>query len=178
MNSTTSHPKKSRSSNKEANREGAKKRIAARRSYVSARSSLLQGAEPAGAAARRQRYREGTPEPIPLANLDPSLRELPRLGRETYLTPYIIAENVCREARHLTRSDVPMGYETWLVRRARQLYAVNCGFNRRLRADSGRDCLYAFLRHWITARLKREYPRLARQLPESYAIGVAPSVTL
>jgi hypothetical protein len=26
--------------------------------------------------------------------------------------------------------------------------------------------------------LKREHPRLARQLPESYALGVAPSVTL
>lgn len=174
MTSTTSHPKKSRSSNTEPNRDGAKKRIAAGRSYVSARSSLLHGADPAGAAARRQRYREGIPEPIPMAKLDPSLRELPRLERETYLTPYIIAETVCREARYLTRSDVPMGYETWLVRRARQLYAINVGFNRRLRADSGRDWLYMFLRHWITARLKREHPRLGRLLPDSFAIGIGP----
>jgi len=178
MTSTTSHPKKSRSSNTEANREGAKQRIAARRSYVSARSSLLHGADPAGAAARRQRYREGMPAPIPLAKLDPSLRELPRLERETYLTPYMIADQICMEARYLTRSDVPMGYGTWLVRRTRQLYALNHGFNRRLRSDSGLGWLRTFLRHWITARLKREHPRLARQLPESYAIGVAPSVTL
>jgi hypothetical protein len=118
------------------------------------------------------------PEPIPMAKIHPSLRELPRLERETCLTPYVIADAICREARYLTGSDVPMGYETWLVRRARQLYAMDPGFNRRLRADSGCDCLYAFLRHWITARLKREHPRLARQLPESYALGVAPSVTL
>ena len=175
MTSTTSHPKKSRSSNTEANCEGTKQRRNAGRSNISSRNSLLYGPDPAGAAARRQRYRQGMPEPIPLAKLDPSLRELPRLERETYLTPYIIAENVCREARYLTGSDVPMGYETWLGRRTRQLHAINRGFNRRLRGDSGRDWLYVFLHHWITARLKREHPRLGRLLPESYGIGVAPA---
>jgi len=114
------------------------------------------------------------PEPIPMGKIHPSLRELPRLERETYLTPYMIADTACREARHLTGSDVPMGYETWLVRRARQLYASNQGFNRRLRSAASREYLYAFLRHWISARLKREHPRLARLLPDSFAIGLAP----
>ncbi len=60
------------------------------------------------------------------------------------------------------------------MRRTRQLYASNQSFNRRLRGASGRDCLYAFLRHWITARLRREYPRLAHLLPDGFAIGIAP----
>ncbi len=114
------------------------------------------------------------PEPIPLAKLDTSLRALPRLERQTYLTPYMIADQICREARSLTRSDVPMGYETWLVRRARQLYAVNRGFNHRLRGESGLEWLRVFLRHWITARLKREQPRLARLVPDSFGMGIAP----
>ena len=173
MNSTISHPKKSPSSNREINREGAKPRREAGRSYVSARTSLLAGANPAEAAARRQRRRVGLPAPIPLKKIHPSLRELPRLERETILTPYIIAEIVCREARFLVGSDVPMRYETWLVRRTRQLYATNNPFNRRLRSAAGRDILYAFLRHWITARMKREHPLLARRLPDGFAIGLA-----
>src|SRR6266446_9608542 len=162
MTSTISLPKKSPSSNRESNREGPKKRREAGRSYVSARSSLLNGADPAEAAARRQRWRAGMPEPIPLEKIHPSLRELPRLERETMLTPYVIAEIVCREGRHHVASDVPMRYETWLVRRTRQLYATNNGFNRRLRSAAGRECLYAFLRHWIASRLTREHPRFAK----------------
>lgn len=113
------------------------------------------------------------PEPIPLGKIHPSLRELPRLERETSLAPYVIADVVCREAMHCVRTELPMRYETWLVRRARQLYATNCAFNRRLRSAAAREYLYAFLRHWITARLRREYPRLARLLPDGYAIGIA-----
>ncbi len=113
------------------------------------------------------------PEPIPLEKIHPSLRELPRLERETMLTPYVIAEIVCREGRHHVGSDVPMRYETWLVRRTRQIYATNNGFNRRLRSAAGRKCLYAFLRHWLASRLTREHPRLARRLPGGFAIGLA-----
>jgi len=174
MTSTTSHPKKSRSSNSEISREGEKQRRDAGRSYVSSRSSLLYGADPSEAATRRKWRREGMPEPIPMRKIHPALHELPRLERETLLTPYVIADIVCREARFYVGSDEPMRYETWLVRRARQLYASNRGFNRRLRSAAAREYLYAFLRHWITARMKREYPRLARLLPDSFAIGIGP----
>jgi hypothetical protein len=61
------------------------------------------------------------PEPIAMGKIHPFLRELPRLERETSLVPYVIAEIACREAMHCVRSEVPMYYETWLVRRTRQL---------------------------------------------------------
>jgi hypothetical protein len=170
MNSTTLPPKKSPSSNGEINREGPKQRREAGRSSVSSRTSLLAGSNPAEAAARRQRWRAEMAAAIPLEKVHPALRELPR---ETMPTPYVIAEIVCREGRHHVGSDVPMRYETWLVRRTRQLYASNNGFNRRLRSAAGRDYLYAFLRHWLASRLTREHPRLARRLPAGFAIGLA-----
>ena len=104
MTSTTLSPKKSPSSNTRADRKGAKPRRDAGRSYVASRSAPLRGASPSEATARRQRSRAGMPGPIPLAKIHPSLRELPRLERETSLAPYVIADRGCRDAMHCVRS--------------------------------------------------------------------------
>lgn len=167
--------------NKATDREGNDRHKGNRRPPaipIRRQTRLLRGSSASEAAALRRKDRARMRAPIPLEKIHPSLRELPRLERETMLLPYIIAEIVCREARHHVGSDVPMRYETWLVRRTRQTYATSQSFNRHLRSAAAREWLYAFLRHWLTARLIREHSILARQLPEGYdPIGIAPPVT-
>ena len=88
------------------------------------------------------------------------------------MLPHACAWLVCHEATVMLRSEIPMRYVPWLTRRARQLYAVNAKFNRRLRGASGREWLHAFLRHWLTGRLIREHRQLARRIPSGFAIGL------
>ena len=126
------------------------------------------------AAAYRQRRRATMPAAIPLKKIPAALRGEPRLERESMLLPHLCAEKVCREAAHLLNSPAPLRFAPWLARRARHLYATNAKFNRRLRGAVGREWLYAFLRHWLSARLARRYPMLARHLPTDFKIGQCP----
>lgn len=103
---------------------------------------------------------------------------------ETSLVPEVVAEEVTREAAALVRKAAhPHGdysfydfmrpksgifrdqYDpvNYLVNYALTVYANNSSFRKKLRQESGREVLYAYMRHWISAEiLKRTKSSLLR----------------
>lgn len=104
-------------------------------------------------------------------------RALPAGGTildDTPLVPRAAAEAVWEEACVCLRARLPAGWATQLAEKAETLYARNPRFRARLCAsgDDGRAWLWAFLRHWLAARVKEEFPHLFPKLPSRYSVGV------
>jgi hypothetical protein len=93
---------------------------------------------------------------------------------DTPIVPFIVAECVAYEAARLTKTDSPLAFVQFLAERAESIYAANPQFRKLInaRGDSGRDTLYMFMRHWISAELKRTKPREFSRLPESFCLGM------
>jgi hypothetical protein len=129
---------------------------------VAARRAATPTRKPGG---RRQTAAEIAPSACPL--------RLSRLECETPLLPLLVAEGVCAEAARLLGDDGPMNEAPALAARARRLYRMNEKFATRLRerGNGGLEWLRAFMRHWLTARLRRTRPSLARRLPCAFAVG-------
>ena len=73
---------------------------------------------------------------------------------DTPLIPSIIAETVVSEAGDLIHYLNPTDpAEARLVRRAGDCYQAGGSFARKMRGAEGREWLYAFMRHWLTAML-------------------------
>lgn len=90
---------------------------------------------------------------------------------DTPLIPEIIADTVCREACSAGLTP-PEGAVASLAARAERQYAGAGGpqFAKRCRSASGREYLYAFMRHWLAAMLLRNgTPR--DSIPQSWANG-------
>jgi len=96
-----------------------------------------------------------------------------KFSDETSILPHVVAENVVREASALiakmnrsSHFEYPF-YDTltprsgifrdqeepvkYLANHALTIYAHNPDFRRQLRKNSGRDYLYSYMRHWISA---------------------------
>jgi hypothetical protein len=94
-----------------------------------------------------------------------------RIAAETEIVPQAVAAAVCAEAGTWLGAAMPKRWMDELVERAETVYQHNAQFARSLRRRSGRDCLWAFTRHWLFAMLASRRPDLAARLPSSYAIG-------
>ena len=83
---------------------------------------------------------------------------------DTGIIPEAVAESVVSEANTLldwnieedVRSDI-FGY---LAGYAEAVYANNAGFRKKIKSEAdggnaGRDCLYSYMRHWLSAELLR-----------------------
>ena len=101
---------------------------------------------------------------------------LPQLEREVFLSPTAIARQVIEEASHWLGVPLPGRYAAGLAFRAHRCYAHSPSFREKIRrpGERGRDLLYVFMRHWLTAQLLAERPDLHAQLPPRYALGEAP----
>ena len=96
------------------------------------------------------------------------------LERDTPLVALAAARQVVAEAERWLGVQLPAGEAERLAGKARTAYARSEAFRRKLarRADDAdRETLYAFLRHWLTARLNAEAPACFARLPPGYAWG-------
>jgi hypothetical protein len=77
------------------------------------------------------------------------------------------------EAARWLGVQVPARYAAGLAHRARVTYAHGAAFRQKLRraGDEGRDTLYAFMRHWLAARLQADRPEWFARLPQDYVWG-------
>jgi hypothetical protein len=87
--------------------------------------------------------------------------------------PDVIAETVVQEAERFLDAELPADFAERLAAKAHYLYSRHKQFHKILnrRGNSGRDYLYAFMRHWTGSWLKRERYALFKQLPWEYALG-------
>ena len=98
-------------------------------------------------------------------------RKIKSIEEATALLPWLIAETVAREACVHCGDETPMGYAGTLQARAEAVYMANAAFRRKLRAATGRDYTYMFMRHWLAALLKENHPDLFAKLPPAFALG-------
>ncbi|MES2696343.1 MAG: hypothetical protein V4773_22935 [Verrucomicrobiota bacterium] len=97
----------------------------------------------------------------------------PQLESHTPLIALAVARQVVEEASLFLRTPLPARYAAGLAFRAKLAFARSPSFRHgfRQRADAGRDRLYAYMRHWLAARLHAERPRLYALLPAGYCVG-------
>jgi hypothetical protein len=95
------------------------------------------------------------------------------LERDTPIIAQAAAQQVVEEASRWLGVALPARYAAGLAHRARVTYAHGAAFRQKLRraGDEGRDTLYAFMRHWLAARLLAERPEWFARLPKDYAWG-------
>lgn len=96
---------------------------------------------------------------------------------DTPIIPDAVADAVIREVECYVKQEIAidrMALEAGLAARAEYLYQVNPGFRKHIRAkgDKGRDYLYAFMRHWLSAELHTKAPKVYKELPEDFRMGV------
>jgi hypothetical protein len=97
----------------------------------------------------------------------PSTSSARSIQEDTSIIPEAVAESVVCEANALLdwnieediRSDI-IGY---LSGYAEAVYANNSGFRKKIRSEAdngnaGRDCLCAYMRHWLSAELLKSCP--------------------
>jgi hypothetical protein len=87
------------------------------------------------------------------------------IGLDTGIMPDMVAESVVEKAAVLLDagfSERDVGYYAGrLVEQAETLYLNNPDFRKKIRSErdggnAGRDSLYAFMQHWLSARLLKE----------------------
>ena len=100
------------------------------------------------------------------------------LDRDTPLVALAAARQVVDEASRWLGVVLPDAYAGRLARVARATYARSPSFRGKLLRRRGaeadeREGLYAFMRHWLAARLHEEAPELFARMPAGYAWGGA-----
>ena len=96
-----------------------------------------------------------------------------QLHRDFPLVPQAVAGSVLEEASTWLGADLPKEWAAVLAERAVVLYArhrrFRCLVNQS--GDRGRDWLWAFMRHWLSALVYRHNPVLYSRLPVSCSAG-------
>lgn len=90
---------------------------------------------------------------------------------ETVLIPKIIADCIGDEAQAIAKKELP-GLTNYLVERAETIYKNNARFRRQIRGESGRDCLYMFMRHWAAGWLFTEKIMRLSDIPSDFKRGL------
>jgi hypothetical protein len=95
------------------------------------------------------------------------------IQRDTPLVPRAAAEQIVEETSRLVGKTLPPQWAGLLAQRAEVTYANGLRFRRRIqsRGDEGRDWLWAFMRHWVSALILKQRPELFRKLPSGYSVG-------
>ena len=112
---------------------------------------------------------------------------------DTCIIPHVVADGVVQEvAVAFSDADfLPVAATAFvddaaaqramsdrLAKRADETYAANESFAKRIngRGNSGRDTLYAFMRHWAAADVRTELGEEAsKALPDGFARGEEPA---
>ncbi|MBE0540369.1 MAG: hypothetical protein IH623_03200 [Verrucomicrobia bacterium] len=96
-----------------------------------------------------------------------------RIHNDTPIVPRAVAETVWEEATVYLQTELPRAWVRRLAVRAQMAYHRNAQFRRLLHqnGDAGRDWLWAFMRHWLAARLRAHRHDLYARLPASFSVG-------
>lgn len=98
------------------------------------------------------------------------------IKEKTDILPHVVADMVCMEVCRFTDSEKPMGFSEALTERAERCFAKGGQFAKLLKRRDGRDTLYAFMRHWVSAMVKETMGDGAyKKLPATYCVGVEPA---
>jgi hypothetical protein len=89
----------------------------------------------------------------------------------TGICPLYIAWRVTDEVEQHYRVRLQATAVDHLVRRAERVFAHNDTWRRKVRGQRGRDYVVSFMRHWLSAYLCAQAPRLFEQLPSSFQNG-------
>ncbi len=97
------------------------------------------------------------------------------IHNDTPLVPRAAAEAIWEEACRFSGEALPRAWVALLVEKAETIYTRPGSFRRRMRGagHTGRDWLWAFMRHWMTALVQRHRPAAFARLPSRYAVGVS-----
>jgi hypothetical protein len=104
-----------------------------------------------------------------------TLRRPRRMDHETPIVPRAIAEGVCEEASVWLKHPLPVRWVRELATRANAIYTHNARFRRKVKGggNAGRDYLWMFMRHWLSALIQQHDAHLFARLPGSYCTGTA-----
>ena len=96
-----------------------------------------------------------------------------RIETDTPIAPRAVAVAVWEEASVWLEAELPRAWIGMLAERADVIYAHNRRFRQLIRGGgcTGRDWLWSFTRHWLSALIARHRPQLHRRLPASYSVG-------
>ena len=96
-----------------------------------------------------------------------------RIEHVTPVVPRAVAEGVWEEACVWLDEALPPAWIQRLEVRANVTFTRNARFRQTIRrgGDAGRDWLWAFMRHWLAAMIRRRDPRLYARLPAEYSAG-------
>lgn len=91
----------------------------------------------------------------------------------TPLVPHAVAEAVHEEASVWLRTELPRSWISELAAKADTVARRNRQFRRLIQrsGDAGRDWLWAFMRHWLSAKILAHDRSLHQLLPSTYASG-------
>jgi hypothetical protein len=89
----------------------------------------------------------------------------------TGIAPRYVAWRVTAEVQQHYRVGLPATAVDHLVRRAERVFARNDTWQSKVRGQRGRAYVVSFMRHWLSAYLCAEAPRLFEQLPSSFQNG-------
>ena len=97
----------------------------------------------------------------------------PQLEAETPIVAIAVARQVMEEAERWLGEPLPSRYAAGLAHRARRVFAHSGPYRRRMAGagETGRDWVYALMRHWLAARLQEERPGAYARLPRGFALG-------
>jgi hypothetical protein len=91
----------------------------------------------------------------------------------TPLEPAMVASQVVQEACNHLEMDLEntAALEAHLIKYATEISQASGPFRKHLRSAAARDWLYAFMRHWLAAELKRTHPQLYHKFPQAFTMG-------
>ena len=97
----------------------------------------------------------------------------PSIVSDTPLVPRAAAEAVWEEACLLVGEELPREWIALLIEKSETIYGRSTRFRCRLRSPdhSGRDWLWAFMRHWLADLVLEQRPAWYSRLPARYAVG-------
>ncbi len=97
----------------------------------------------------------------------------PRIETDTPIMPRAVAMSVWAEASAWLNESLPTEWIRRLAVRANVIYAHNPRFRQSLhgRANTGRDYLWAFTRHWLATLIRRHRREWYARLPVIYRVG-------
>jgi len=100
-------------------------------------------------------------------------QRIPRIELDTPIVPRAIAAAVVEEAGVWLGQPLPRRWIRELTAYATAVYAHNPSFRRRVRGQgtTGRDYLWAFVRHWLAGLMWERRPQLHALLPNTYCVG-------
>ena len=100
-------------------------------------------------------------------------QDVPRIELDTAIVPRAIAAAVVEEAGVWLGQPLPRRWIRELTAYANTVYVHNPSFRQRVRGQgtTGRDYLWAFVRHWLAGLMWERRPQLHARLPNTYCVG-------